>query len=58
MFSLKGRGFRGDMIEVFNMIHGIGKVNLGKLFYIDEDRTTRKHGLCLKIRMHINSNIV
>ena len=29
------------MFEVFKMIHGIDKVNLGKIFCIDEDgRTT------------------
>ena len=32
MFSLRRRGLTGDMIEVFKMIHGIDKVNLGKLF--------------------------
>ena len=37
------------MIEVFKMIRGIDKVNLGKLFCIDEDERTRKHKLCLKI---------
>ena len=45
------------MIEVFKMIHGINKINMGKLFYIDEDERTRKHSFCLKIRWHINSNI-
>ena len=35
------------MIEVFKMVHGIDKVNLGKL-YVDEDRTTKRH---------VNSNI-
>ena len=37
ILSLKHRGLRGDMFEVFKMIHGIDKVNLGKLFCIDED---------------------
>ena len=32
MFSLRCRRLRGDMIEVFKMIHGIDKANLGKLF--------------------------
>ena len=32
MFSLRRRRLRGDMIEGFKMIHGIDKVNLGKLF--------------------------
>ena len=32
MFLLKLRKLRGDMIEVFKIIHGIDKVNLGKLF--------------------------
>ena len=45
------------MIEVFMMIHGIDKVNLGKLFCLDEDGRTRKHNLCLKIKSHVNSNI-
>ena len=31
------------MIEVFTMIHGIEKVNLEKLFCIDEDGRIRKH---------------
>ena len=48
---------RGDMIKLFKMIHGIDKVNLGKLFSIYEDRRIRKHSLCLKIRRHRNSNI-
>ena len=54
MFSLRCRRLRGDMIEVFKMIHGIDKVNLGKLFCIDEDERTRKHSLCLQIRRHVN----
>ena len=57
MFSLRRRRLKGDMIEVFKMIHGIDKVNLGKLFCIDEDRRTRKHSLCFKIKRHVNSNI-
>ena len=32
MFSLRRGRLQGDMIEVFKMIHGIDKVNLGKLF--------------------------
>ena len=31
------RRLRGDMIEVFKMIHGIDKVNLGRYFCVDED---------------------
>ena len=50
IFSLRRRRLRGDMIKVFKMIHGIDKVNLGKLLCIDEDGRTRKHSLCLKIR--------
>ena len=42
---------------MFKMICGIDKVNLGKLFCIDEDERTRKHSLCLKIRRHVNSNM-
>ena len=30
------------MIEVFKMINSTDKVNLGKLFCIDEDKRTRK----------------
>ena len=43
MFSARRRRLRGDMIEVFKMIHGIGKVNLGELFCIEEDERARKH---------------
>ena len=57
MFSLSHRRFKGDMIEVFKMIQGIDEINLGKLFCIQEDGRTRKHSFCLKIRMHVNSNI-
>ena len=57
MFSLRRRRLRGDMIEVFNMIQGIDRVNVGKLFRIDEDGRTRIHSLCLRIRRHVNSNI-
>ena len=39
------------------MNHGIDKVNLGKLFYVDEDRRTRGHDFCFKIKRHVNSNI-
>ena len=46
------------MIEVFKTIHGMDKVNLGKLFCVDEDEGTRKHSFCLKIRRHVNSNIL
>ena len=53
MFSLRLRKLRFDMIEVFKMIRGIGKVNLGKLFCIYEDGRARKHRLCLKIRRHV-----
>ena len=55
MFSLRHR--TGNIIEMFKMIYGIEKVNLGKLFCIDEDKRTRKYSLCLKIRRHVNSNI-
>ena len=55
--SLRRRKLMGDMIEVFKMIHGIHKVNLGKPFYIDGDGRTRKHILRFKVRRHVNSNI-
>ena len=53
MFSLRRRRFRGDLIEVFKMIHGIDNVNLGKLFIMDEDRRTRRHDFCLKLKRHV-----
>ena len=42
MFSLRRRRFRGDMIGVFKMIHGIDKIKLRKIPCIDEDERTRK----------------
>ena len=45
MFSLRCRRLRGDIIEVFKMIYGIAKVNLGRRFYIDVDGKTRTHSL-------------
>ena len=57
MFSLRRRRIRGDTIEVFKIIHGIDKVNLGKLFCIYEDGRTRGHGFCFKIKRHVNTNI-
>ena len=52
MFSLRHRRLKGDMIEVFKVIHGVDKVNLGKFFCIDEDGR-RRHSLCLKIRRYV-----
>ena len=49
-FSLRRRRLRGDMIEVFKMTYGIDKVNLEKLFCVDEDRRIRGYGLCLEIK--------
>ena len=43
--------------EVFKMIHSIDRVNLEKIFCIDEDGRARKHSLHLKIRRHVNSSI-
>ena len=42
MCSLRRRRLRGDMIEVFKMIHDVDMVNIGKLLCIDEDGRTRK----------------
>ena len=53
MLSLRCRRLRDDMIEVFKMIHGIDKVNLGKLFCTDEDGRTRIYSLSYKIRRHV-----
>ena len=39
------------------MIHGIDKVNLGELFYVDEDRRTRRYSFYFKIKRRLNSNI-
>ena len=33
------------MIEVFKLVHGIEKLNLGKPFCINDNERTRKHGL-------------
>ena len=57
MFSLRRSRLRGDMIEVFKLIHGMDKVNLGKLFCIDKDGRTITHSLCLKIIRDAISNI-
>ena len=57
IFSVRYRRLRRDMILVFKTVHDIDKVNLEKLFYIYEGRRIRKHGLCLKIRRSLNSNI-
>ena len=57
IFSLRHRKIKGYMREVFKMIHDIGKVNLRKLFCIDEDGRTRNNHLCLKIKRRVNSNI-
>ena len=45
------------MIEVLMTIQDIDKVNQRKHFCIDENKRTKKHSLCLKIRRHVNSNI-
>ena len=45
------------MIEVFKVIHGIDKVNLEKLFCMNENRRTRWLGFYLKIKSYVNSNI-
>ena len=58
MCSLRRRKLRGDMTEVFKMIHVTEKVNLGNFFCIDEDGRTRKHSFCLKIKTHVNLNII
>ena len=50
MFSIRLRRLGGDMIEAFKIIHSNDKVNLAKLFCIDEDRRTRKI-----VRSHVNS---
>ena len=45
MFSLRHRRFKDVISEMFKMIHGTGKLNLGKLFCIDKDGRTSKHNL-------------
>ena len=42
MFSLRRRRLGGDMAEVFKMINGVDKVNLGKLSCVDEDETRKQ----------------
>ena len=45
MFSLRrSRRLRSDMTEVLKMIQGTDKVNLGKLFSIDENRRKKVVG--------------
>ena len=41
ILSLRRRRLRGDMIEVSKIIHGIKKVNVGKLFRINENGITK-----------------
>ena len=43
MFSLRRKRLRDDMIEVFMRSQDNDKVNLGKLFCINEDGRTKKH---------------
>ena len=57
IFSLRCRRLRGDMIEVFNMIHGMDKVNLRKLFCIEEDGRMRQYSLFKNQKACLNSNI-
>ena len=45
IFSLRQKKLKGDMNEWFKIIHGIDKVNLKKLFCIDEDERIRKYSL-------------
>ena len=33
MYSLRWRRLRGDVIEMFKMIYGIDKLNLGKFYF-------------------------
>ena len=64
MFSLRRRRLKGDMVEVFKMIHGINKVNLGKLFCIDENlyffygrrKFIYKKNFYFKILKYVNQN--
>ena len=48
MLSVRRRRLRCDIIEVFKRIHGIEKVNIRKLFCIDENGRTRKHSFSLE----------
>ena len=52
MFSLRRRRLKGDMIKVFKMIRGIDKVNLGKLFCIDDDEGTRNLIVCYTLQIY------
>ena len=42
---------------MIKVIQGMKKINLGKLFSMNEDGRTRKHSISLKIRRIVNSNI-
>ena len=57
MFSLKRRRVRGDMIEVYKMLNGLDKVDLGRLFVVDQGDRTRKHSFHLKIRRHVERDL-
>ena len=46
-FSVSHKRFRGNVIEVFKMIHVTDTVNLRKLSCIGEDRRTRIHSFFL-----------
>ena len=56
MFSLRRRRLRGDMTEVFKMIHGIDEVNLGKFFLVHMRMEERENSFCLRIKRHVNPN--
>ena len=56
LFSLAKRRLRGDMIEVYKIIHGIDKVDLSNLFVFNDDDRLRKHNFHIRIKRHINKN--
>ena len=49
MFSLRRKRLRGDMIDVFKMIHSIDKVNIWS-FFVYVKMEEQENSFCLKIR--------
>ena len=49
LFSLEKRHLRGDMIETYQIMQGMGEVDRGKLFSLSRNTRTRGHPLKLSV---------